>query len=42
MEVLRTPKTLVGTELNIRAWGRAWFEARYGAEAWETITDSAA
>jgi len=39
MEVLRTPKTLVGTELNIPSLGlRAWFEARYGAEAWEKIT----
>jgi hypothetical protein len=39
METLRTPKTLVGAELNIPSLGvRAWFEARYGAEAWEKIT----
>jgi cation diffusion facilitator CzcD-associated flavoprotein CzcO len=39
MEVLRTPKTLVGSELGIpRLSVRAWFEARYGAEAWQAIT----
>ena len=39
MQVLRTPKTLVGSELGIPSLSvRAWFEARYGAEAWQTIT----
>jgi cation diffusion facilitator CzcD-associated flavoprotein CzcO len=39
MEVLRTPKTLVGAELGIPSLSaRAWFEATYGAEAWEQIT----
>src|SRR5258708_23121534 len=39
MEVLRTPKTLVGAELGIPSLSvRSWFEARYGAEAWQKIT----
>jgi len=39
MEVLRTPKTLVGAELNIPSLSvRSWFEARYGTEAWQKIT----
>jgi hypothetical protein len=39
MAVLRTPKALVGAELGIPSLSvRAWFEARYGAEAWELIT----
>jgi cation diffusion facilitator CzcD-associated flavoprotein CzcO len=39
MEVLRTPKALVGAELGIpNLSARAWFEAVYGAEAWEKIT----
>jgi cation diffusion facilitator CzcD-associated flavoprotein CzcO len=39
MEVLRTPKTLVGAELGIPSLSvRSWFEARYGAEAWQQIT----
>jgi len=39
MAVLRTPKALVGAELGIPSLSaRAWFEAVYGAEAWETIT----
>jgi cation diffusion facilitator CzcD-associated flavoprotein CzcO len=39
METLRTPKTLVGAELGIPSLSvRSWFEARYGAEAWEKIT----
>ena len=39
MAVLRTPKALVGAELGIPNLSvRAWFEARYGAEAWERIT----
>lgn len=39
MEVLRTPKTLVGAELGIPSLSvRSWFEARYGAEAWQAIT----
>ena len=38
MAVLRTPKTLVGSELGIPSLSvRAWFETRYGAEAWERI-----
>jgi cation diffusion facilitator CzcD-associated flavoprotein CzcO len=39
MEVLRTPKALVGAELGIPSLSaRAWFEAVYGANAWERIT----
>jgi len=39
MEVLRTPKTLVGAELGIPSLSvRSWFEARYGAEAWQQIS----
>src|SRR5207248_8453993 len=39
MEVLRTPKTLVGAEFGIPSLSvRSWFEARYGAEAWQKIT----
>ena len=39
MAVLRTPKTVVGAELGIPSLSvRAWFEARYGAEAWDRIT----
>jgi FAD-dependent urate hydroxylase len=39
METLRTPKTLVGVELGIPSLSaRRWFEAVYGAEAWEAIT----
>jgi len=39
MEVLRTPKTLVGIELGIPSLStKSWFEAVYGAEAWEKIT----
>ncbi|HXO02165.1 MAG TPA: NAD(P)/FAD-dependent oxidoreductase [Stellaceae bacterium] len=39
MEVLRTPKTLVGAELGIPSLSaKSWFEAVYGAEAWEQIT----
>ena len=39
MAVLRTPKALVGAELGIPSLSvRAWFEVRYGAEAWERIT----
>jgi cation diffusion facilitator CzcD-associated flavoprotein CzcO len=39
MEVLRTPKTLVGIELGIPSLSaKAWFEAVYGAAAWEQIT----
>src|SRR5262249_20228709 len=39
MEVLRRPKTLVGAELGIPNLSvRAWFEARYGAGAWQQIT----
>jgi len=39
MEVLRTPKTLVGAELGIPSLSvRSWFQARYGAEAWQRIT----
>jgi cation diffusion facilitator CzcD-associated flavoprotein CzcO len=39
MEVLRTPKALVGAELGIPSLSaRAWFEAVYGAEAWDQIT----
>ena len=39
MQTLRTPKTLVGAELGIPSLSvRSWFEARYGAEAWERIT----
>jgi cation diffusion facilitator CzcD-associated flavoprotein CzcO len=39
MEVLRTPKTLVGAELGIPSLSvRSWFEARYGAEVWRKIT----
>lgn len=39
MEVLRTPKTLVGAELGIPSLSvRSWFEAVYGAAAWEQIT----
>jgi cation diffusion facilitator CzcD-associated flavoprotein CzcO len=39
MAVLRTPKTLVGAELGIPSLGvGAWFEARYGAAAWQQIT----
>lgn len=39
MEVLRTPKDLVGAELNIPSLSvRSWFEARYGAAAWQRIT----
>ncbi|HTQ32676.1 MAG TPA: NAD(P)/FAD-dependent oxidoreductase [Stellaceae bacterium] len=39
MVTLRTPKTLVGIELGIPSLSaRAWFEAIYGAEAWEQIT----
>ena len=39
MEVLRTPKRLVGTELGIPSLSvRRWFEARYGAEAWDKIS----
>jgi cation diffusion facilitator CzcD-associated flavoprotein CzcO len=39
MEVLRTPKALVGAELGIPSLSaRAWFEAVYGADAWERIT----
>ncbi len=38
MAVLRTPKTLVGAELNIPSLSvRSWFEARYGAAAWHRI-----
>jgi cation diffusion facilitator CzcD-associated flavoprotein CzcO len=38
MAVLRTPKTLVGAELNIPSLSvRSWFEARYGAAAWQRI-----
>jgi cation diffusion facilitator CzcD-associated flavoprotein CzcO len=38
MEVLRTPKTLVGAELGMPSLSvRSWFEARYGAEAWQKI-----
>lgn len=38
MAVLRTPKALVGAELGIPSLSvRAWFEVRYGAEAWERI-----
>jgi FAD-dependent urate hydroxylase len=39
IKVLRTPKTLVGAELNIPSLSvRSWFEARYGTEAWQKIT----
>jgi cation diffusion facilitator CzcD-associated flavoprotein CzcO len=39
MEVLRTPKTLVGAELGIPSLSvKCWFEAVYGGEAWERIT----
>src|SRR5271170_8234136 len=39
MTVLRTPKALVGAELGIPSLStRAWFEAVYGAEAWDKIT----
>jgi cation diffusion facilitator CzcD-associated flavoprotein CzcO len=39
MEVLRTPKALVGAELGIPSLSvRSWFEARYGAKAWDAIT----
>jgi cation diffusion facilitator CzcD-associated flavoprotein CzcO len=39
MEVLRTPKTLVGAELGIPSLSaKSWFETVYGAEAWEQIT----
>jgi FAD-dependent urate hydroxylase len=39
MAVLRTPKVLVGAELGIPSLSvRAWFETRYGVEAWERIT----
>ena len=39
MEVLRTPKTLVGAELGIPSLSVcSWFEARYGAGAWQRIT----
>ena len=39
MEVLRTPKTLVGIELGIPSLSaKSWFEAVYGAEAWDKIT----
>jgi FAD-dependent urate hydroxylase len=39
MEVLRTPKALVGTELGIPSLSaRRWFEAVYGVEAWDQIT----
>jgi len=38
MAELRTPKALVGTELGLPNLSvRAWFEARYGADAWEGI-----
>jgi glycine/D-amino acid oxidase-like deaminating enzyme len=38
MEVLRTPKTLVGAELGMPSLSvRCWFEARYGAAAWQKI-----
>ena len=39
MAVLRSPKAVVGAELGTPSLSeRAWFEARYGAEAWERIT----
>jgi cation diffusion facilitator CzcD-associated flavoprotein CzcO len=39
MQVLRTPKVLVGAELGIPSLSvRSWFEARYGEEAWQQIT----
>jgi cation diffusion facilitator CzcD-associated flavoprotein CzcO len=39
MAVLRTPKAVVGSELGIPSLSvRAWFEARYGEEAWDRIT----
>ena len=39
MAVLRTPKELVGIELSMPSLSvRAWFETRYGAEAWDRIT----
>lgn len=39
MAVLRSPKAVVGAELGIPSLSvRTWFEARYGAEAWERIT----
>ena len=39
MAVLRTPKTLVGTELGIPSLSaKRWFETVYGAQAWEAIT----
>jgi FAD-dependent urate hydroxylase len=39
MAVLRTPKTVVGSELGIPNLSlRAWFVARYGEEAWNRIT----
>jgi cation diffusion facilitator CzcD-associated flavoprotein CzcO len=39
MAVLRTPKELVGIELGMPSLSvRAWFETRYGAEAWDRIT----
>jgi hypothetical protein len=38
MAVLRSPKAVVGAELGIPSLSvRAWFEARYAAEAWERI-----
>jgi FAD-dependent urate hydroxylase len=39
MVVLRTPKAVVGAELGIPSLSvRAWFDAQYGAEAWDRIT----
>jgi cation diffusion facilitator CzcD-associated flavoprotein CzcO len=38
METLRTPKASIGLESGIPSLtARAWHEARYGAEAWETF-----
>lgn len=38
MNTLRTPKTLVGPELDVTGLGfRAWFEARYGKDAYDAL-----
>ncbi|NLU82466.1 NAD(P)/FAD-dependent oxidoreductase [Rhodococcus sp. HNM0569] len=39
MHTLRSPKWMPGIELDVPSLSvRAWFEARYGADAWESIT----
>lgn len=38
MKALRTPKTLVGPELDVSGLGfRAWYEARFGRDAYQSI-----